>query len=205
MNMLYWSRIIIICKPAVTAVCLLALMGCWSAKSAIDSSAVQVRDLSASSEQRFENIGGLAESSEARFEKSGDLDGVAEQQGIASQAFSGADEQRDVQGLSDSIRTDLHGVEDTIPWWANMTTTVAIVIGIVVVFVFLWRSGILGFIRSFFWGLGLLIPKRKLQEVELDLKVLDDNSPTTFRESVASKRASDPSYEAAYNKVKGRT
>jgi len=205
MNPLYWSRIIVICRPPVVAVCLFLLCGCWSAKSAIDSSAIGVRDLSTSSEERFENIEGLAESSEERFEKSGDLDGVAEQQEIVSQALSGADEQRDIQGLSDSIRTDLHGVEDTVPWWANMTTTVAIVIGIVVIFVFLWRSGILGFIRSFFWGLGLLIPKRKLQEAELDLKVLDDSSPTTFRESVASKRASDPSYEAAYNKVKGRT
>ena len=164
MNPLYWSRIIVICRPPVVAVCLFLLCGCWSAKSAIDSSAIGVRDLSTSSEERFENIEGLAESSEERFEKSGDLDGVAEQQEIVSQALSGADEQRDIQGLSDSIRTDLHGVEDTVPWWANMTTTVAIVIGIVVIFVFLWRSGILGFIRSFFWGLGLLIPKRKLQE-----------------------------------------
>jgi len=205
MCLLYWNRIIVICRPAITAICLLALMGCWSAKNSIDSSAIDTRDLSVSSESRLKNIGGLAESSEARFEKSGDLEGVAEQQEIGSEATAGIEEQRDIQGLADSIRTDLHGVKDVVPWWANMTTTVAIVIGIVVIFVFLWRSGILGFIRSFFWGIGLLIPKRKLQEAELDLKVLDDSSPTTFRESVASKRASDPGYEAAYNKVKGRT
>lgn len=202
--MLYWNRIIVICRPVFTAVCLLALMGCWSAKSAIDSGAKEVRGLSSSSEDRFGAINELATSSEERFEKVGDLEGVAEQQEISSEAIGGLDEQRDIQVLSDSIRTDLHGVDDRIPWWANMTTTVAVVIGIIVVFLFLWRSGILSFVRSIFWGVGLLIPKRKLQEVELDLKVLDESSPTTFRESVASKRASDPAYEAAYNKVRGK-
>ena len=202
--MLYWSRIHVILRPAVTAVCLLVLMGCWSAKQSIDSGAREVKGLSDNSEERFVSIEELATSSEARFEQAGDLEGIAEQQEIASEAVSGVDEQRDIQELVEDIRTDLHGVEDTVPWWANLTSTVAIAVIVVVVFLLLWRSGILGFVKTVVWGMGLLIPKRKIQEVELDLKVLDDDSPATIRESVASKRASDPAYEAAYNKVKGK-
>jgi hypothetical protein len=205
MMQLFWSRYIVICRPLATAICALSLFGCWSAKSAIDSGAIEARSLSVTSEGRFLSIEELASSSEARFEQTGDLQGVAEQQEIVAEAISGSDEQRDIQGLADGIRTNLHGVDDKIPWWANMTTTIAIVVGIVVVFLFLWRSGILGFIRKAIWGLGIFIPQRKIQEAQLDLKVMDASSPTTIRESVASKRASDPAYEAAYKKVKGRT
>ena len=203
--MLFWNRYLVITgRSVVTAVCLLCLLGCWSPKQAIDTKAIEVGNLASSSALHFESIEQLASSSSARFEDSGNNEGLAEQQAIVSHALDGVDEQRTIVDSASGIRSDLHGVEDAVPWWAMLTGRALWVIGAIVVLIVLWKSGAFTFIRSVFWGIGLFIPAKAIREVQLDLKVMDESSPTTIRESVASKRASDSSYEAAYKKVKGR-
>jgi len=155
-----------------------------------------------SSGGRFDNIDLLAASSEARFDAVGDSDGVSEQQEIRSEAQEGSGEQAVILEEASGIRSDLHGVEDSVPWWAVLTGQALWVIGGIAVLVFLWKSGLLGLIRSLIWGVGLFIPKRSIREAELDFKILHSDNEVTIRESVAAKRASDPAYSAAYEKVK---
>jgi len=200
--MLFWSRLIVILRPCATAICLYALMGCWSPKQAIDNKAIEVGQLASSSGDRFDNIDGLAASSAARFDAVGDSEGVSEQQEIQAEAQEGSDEQAVIESSASGIRSDLHGVEDSVPWWAVLTGRLLWVVGGLAVLFFLWRSGLLGLIRSFIWGIGLFIPKRSIREAELDLKIMDADSEVTIRESVSAKRASDPAYSAAYEKVK---
>jgi len=204
--MLLWDRIIVIIgRPARTAVCifiLYCLFGCWSPKAAIDSKASEVGQLATLSGERFTNIGELATSSEARFVASGNSEGILEQQEIISESGVGLDEQIDIVESASGIRSDLQGVEDTVPWWAVLTGQALWVVGGVAVLIFLWRSGLLGLIRGLIWGVGLFIPKRSVREAELDFKILHSDNGVTIRESVAAKRASDPSYAAAYEKVK---
>ena len=200
--MLFWNRLIVILRPPATAICLMLLMGCWSPKQAIDNKAIEVGQLAASSGGRFDNIDGLAASSAERFDAIGDSEGALEQQEIRAEAQEGSDEQAVIGDSASGIRSDLHGVEDSVPWWAMLTGRALWVIGGLAVLFFLWRSGLLGLIRSFIWGIGLFIPKRSMREAELDLKIMDAGSEVTIREGISAKRASDPAYSAAYDKVK---
>tara|TARA_R110002012_G_C11529940_1_gene600366 strand:+ start:350 stop:937 length:588 start_codon:yes stop_codon:yes gene_type:complete len=179
-------------------VTLATIAGC-SAKARIDTAAIEVATASQVSSERFVTIDELASSSEARFIKAGDLEGAAEQQLIQTEATEGQYDQFTISEYASDIRTNLHGVEDIVPWWATMLGRISIAVAIVAVLIFLWRSGILSLIKSAVWGIGLLIPKQSKREVNLDLKAMSAESAVTMRETVAAKRASDPAYAAAYD------
>jgi len=200
--MLFWNRLIVILRPPATAICLYALMGCWSPKQAINDKAIEVGQLASSSGDRFDNIDGLASSSAARFDAIGDSEGALEQQEIQAEAQEGLDEQADIGSYASGIRSDLHGVEDSVPWWAMLTGRLLWVVGGLAVLFFLWRSGLLGLIKKVIWGVGLFIPSRSIREAELDIKIMDADSEVTIREGISAKRASDPAYSAAYKQAK---
>jgi len=177
-------------------------MGCWSPKQAINDKAIEVGQLASSSGDRFDNIDGLASSSAARFDAIGDSEGALEQQEIQAEAQEGLDEQADIGSYASGIRSDLHGVEDSVPWWAMLTGRLLWVVGGLAVLFFLWRSGLLGLIKKVIWGVGLFIPSRSIREAELDIKIMDADSEVTIREGISAKRASDPAYSAAYENAK---
>lgn len=96
-------------------------------------------------------------------------------------------------------------VKDIVPWWAVALEYGAIALASVGVFVVLWQSGALGFLRG--W-LGVLSPKTraegKLAAEALQL-VRASDSPgaiNAVENFITAKRATSPEFDAAYRKAK---
>ena len=97
------------------------------------------------------------------------------------------------------ISTAVAGVKDIVPFWATLIqwalgaiVAVALVVALVVA---LWQTGLGTLIRvAIGW-----IPRRVQNEADLAGKMLSDD-PTTAREFVAAKRASDPLFAAAWGR-----
>jgi hypothetical protein len=209
--MLLWPRLYILLDlpilrplyPVMLAV-MLGLSGC-SAKNRIDGQAISIQQAATASTDRFKRISDLSSSSLARFESVGDADGTAEQQAIQAEAAAGQAEQAGIAGSASTIRTDLHGVEDIVPWWAGLLGQLALAATVVAVLILLWKSGALDFIRRIFWGMGMMLPKKAKAEARMDLRALADDDAMTLSECVAAKRARDPAYCAAFKKESKRT
>jgi hypothetical protein len=92
------------------------------------------------------------------------------------------------------ISTAVAGVKDIVPFWALIQWALGAVVAVALV-VALWQTGIGQAIRL---ALGW-IPRRVQNEADLAGKMLSDD-PTTAREFVAAKRASDPLFAAAWGR-----
>ena len=66
----------------------------------------------------------------------------------------------------------------------------------------IWQTGIGTLIRRLLYSVTFLIPRRSRRDAEMDLKIADEKDDMTIREVIASKRSSDPAYDAAYKKLK---
>ena len=179
---------------------LVVLCGC-SAKNRIDGEAITIQQAADSSTERLKRIADLSSSSLVRFEGMGDIDGVTEQQEVQAEAAAVQAEQSSIAGSASTIRTELHGVEDIVPWWASLLGQLAIAAVVVAVLILLWKSGALDFIRRLFWGMGLLLPSKAKSEARMDLRALADDDAMTLSECIAAKRARDPAYCAAFRKA----
>ena len=94
------------------------------------------------------------------------------------------------------VTTALTGVEDQHPFLDTMTW-VAIAAAVVAGAVILWQTGLGQAIRV---AVGWL-PRRKVQEADLAVSMLDEARPEGPREFVAAKRAADPVFDACFRKA----
>ena len=182
-NMLFSNRIKVILGSSYMAFA----VACSSPKSQIDSAAILV----------------TGQASEARLIAE-DISLTTQEPETASKADEIVDLQDDIIETASDIRTELHGVQDTTPWWARLASQFSIALITIGVIVLLWQTGIGMFIKKLFWGFGLFIPERAMRSAEVDLKAMDETNPLSYRESVAVRRSSDPSYEFALKSLKNR-
>ena len=162
-------------------------VACSSPKAQIDSAAIRVTE----------------QATEARLIAE-DISTTTQEPETASKADEIVDLQVDIIETASEIRTELHGVQDTTPWWARMVSQFSIALITIGVIILLWQTGIGMFIKKLFWAMGLFIPARAIRSAEVDAKVLDEENPLSNRESIAVRRTSDPAYEYALKKVRNR-
>lgn len=92
------------------------------------------------------------------------------------------------------ISTAVAGVKDIVPFWGLVQWALGAVVTVALV-VALWQTGLGTLIRvAIGW-----IPRKVQNEADLAGKLLS-NDPTTAREFVAAKRASDPLFAAAWGR-----
>ena len=203
--MLFWPRLHIITHIRSCALCVLLsiqiLGGCQSASRNIAKAASNTSAVASSSLDKFNEISSLAQASSARFEGHADQDGLSEQATIIGLAETGADEQQSIIQSADDIHSALPGVEDQKSAFERILGNITIIIVVIGVAIILWQTGLGLLLKRVFWGLGLLIPKRKVMEASLDRKILEESDPASIRESIAAKRSADPAYNAAYKRT----
>ena len=59
-------------------------------------------------------------------------------------------------------------------------------------------------IRKMFTALGMFIPRKTKREASFAVDVLDDEKPESIREDIAARRASDPTFNKAFEMEKKR-
>ncbi len=102
-----------------------------------------------------------------------------------------------IYGLAADIHSELPKVEDQIPAWMSMMGLGFLALIVVAVAFILWNTGIGTAIRvAIGW-----IPRRKVREAEMAADMLSDASSENPREFIASKRGSDPMFDAAFKKA----
>tara|TARA_Y100001973_G_scaffold106509_1_gene184881 strand:+ start:1086 stop:1604 length:519 start_codon:yes stop_codon:yes gene_type:complete len=117
---------------------------------------------------------------------------------IQHEAVGGQGEQETILSLTQDVHTVLPHVQDKTPYWANLLQYMAIAVIVVAVFLILWYTGI-GSLMKRLIG---FVPKPKRREADLAASVLDDASPTTMREWIATRRATDPEFDYAFKEAK---
>jgi len=157
------------------------------------SSAVQEIQASTS------DIDKLSQSSEGRFEKIADISNVEE---VDIEAEHGIIEQQSIQNSVSEIRQALPRVEDKDPSWMILLERLSIAGILIATIILIWQTGIGSLIRRLLYSVTLFIPRRSRRDAEMDLKIADEKDDMTIREVIASKRSSDPAYDAAYKKLK---
>lgn len=167
----------------------LILVSCKSPTAQIAKDANQVSTLAQSSKERFIRIDEATKTE------------VIDVASIQSEASAGTKEQDTIVDLTKSTLVALTKVEDEVPWWASLLSYIMITLSIIAICFILWYTGLGTLLKSIFYSLGLFIPKAKLEQAELAKKTLDESDPVTPREMVAALRASDPAFDAAYNKL----
>jgi hypothetical protein len=179
MYQLYWNRLKVIL--GITA--LTTAYAC-SSKQAIDSSAIDITN------QASESLVLANEIVKTTGERL-----------TAVKAETIAEKQENIITEASNIRTSLHGVTDTTPWWARLLQQMSIAAIIIGTIILLWQTGIGLFVKKILWSVGWLIPKRAIRSAAVDMKATDPENPLSFRESIAVRRASDPAYEYARKKL----
>lgn len=92
------------------------------------------------------------------------------------------------------ISTAVAGVKDVVPAWMTLIQWALGAVVAVAVVVLIWQTGLGTLIRvAIGW-----IPKRKQMDADLARQAMSDQDPTTMREYVAARRASDPLFAAAW-------
>ena len=182
-NMLMWNRM----KVVMGVSCTMYAVSCSSPKAQIDNAAILVTD----------------QATEARLIAE-DISSTTQEPETASKADEIVDLQVDIIETASEIRTELHGVQDTTPWWARMISQFSVALIVIGVVVLLWQTGIGMFIKKLFWAMGLFIPARAMRSAEVDAKMLDEENPLSNRESIAVRRTSDPAYEYALKQARKR-
>jgi hypothetical protein len=146
-----------------------------------------------------QTIDKLSQSSEERFVTIADISEVEE---VDEQAEHGIIEQRKIQNSVSEIRQALPRVEDKSPNWMILMGRVSIAVILIATTFIIWQTGIGTLIRHLLYSVTFFIPRRSRRDAEMDLKIADEQDDMTIREVIASKRSSDPAYDAAYKKLK---
>lgn len=178
--MLFWNRIKVIAPLS----CGIFMYACETPKAAIDSAAISIS----------------TDATESKLLASAIVADTLEPE-TASKAAEIVRYQDGIIETTSEVRTHLHGVDNTTPWWAQLLRQGFLVIALIGLIVILWQTGIGMFIKKIFWSFGLFIPSRALRSAEVDLKAADESNPLTFNETVAVRRTSDPAYEFARRKL----
>ena len=180
-NQLY-IRIICFCALAIA---LFLLMSCSSAVESINGEASTIDKLAQSSESRFVAIADLSDDST-----------------IQTETEHGIIEQQSIHNSVSEIRQVLPRVEDKEPSWMTLLERMSFAGILIATIIILWQTGIGSLIRQLLYSVTLFIPRRSRRDAEMDLKIADEKDDMTIREVIASKRSSDPAYNAAYTKLK---
>ena len=142
-----------------------------------------------------------AESSLDRFARVETYGAAAGDRRIVTEAKGGAAEQRAIIGATETIVSNLPGVRDVTPWWAQMLTYGAVALAIVGIVALLWMTGLGQFLRTLLASVAGFIPRRQRQDADLAAKVMDSQSAEGIREYIAARRAADPMFDIAYRKA----
>jgi hypothetical protein len=116
---------------------------------------------------------------------------------VVAEAASIVIEAQRIEKAAGAIHKALPGVEDQTPWWGALLGWMALAAALAALAAILWQTGIGSAIRV---ALGW-IPRPALRDAALARDVLDTSNPATIREYIASKRASDPVWEAAWKRT----
>ena len=95
------------------------------------------------------------------------------------------------------IHVQLTKVQDITPAWLSTAKWWGIAVAVGGIAFLLWNSGIGSAIRI---AVGCL-PRRKVNQADLAVSMLDPDRPESEREYVAAMRAQDPEFDAAYRKI----
>tara|TARA_R110002020_G_scaffold256156_1_gene469775 strand:- start:214 stop:789 length:576 start_codon:yes stop_codon:yes gene_type:complete len=155
-----------------------------SAVESINNNATKIHKLSGSSEERFELISDLTNDTD-----------------INKQTKQGIIEQQNIQDSVASIRNVLPRVEDKESGWTIMVGRVSLAVILITTFLIFWQTGIGTLIKRLLYSVMFFIPSKTKRQVEMDLKVADENNPMTMREVIANRR-SDTAYNMAYKKLR---
>lgn len=199
--MLLWNRMKVIL--GVSVYIFASCCGPGSTET-IATKAVEAKAEVAATIDNLKNINDTAVSSEVRFEDHGDVDGVVEQQLIQSEAAEGIEHQESIDEGADDIIKEIPNIKDnesTFEKLLSILGTWAWVVGGIALFIFLWWSGALFFIRRIVMSLGWFIPAEAIKQAKIDMKVADENDPMTPREAIGIRRSGSPAYEAARKKI----
>lgn len=162
------------------------LVGCQSATKTISGSAAAIDDEAVSSQQRFETIEAEAQKPEPDLEL------------IQSEAAAGIKSQKRIQLLVDIILIAVTQVIDKqSPLW-RILLVFGFVSGGIVVLIILWRTGLGFVIRRIMMNVGAMIPKAKMNEVDMDLQI--ERGEMEHAAAVEAK-SKDPAYRAARRKL----
>lgn len=122
---------------------------------------------------------------------------VSTQPEVVTDAAAIVIEAQRIEKAAGAIHKALPGVEDQTPWWGALLGWIAVAAALVAVAAILWQTGLGAAIRV---ALGW-IPKLALRDAALARDVLDTSNPATIREYIASRRSSDPVWEAAWKAI----
>jgi hypothetical protein len=178
--------------PTLMLLSLLAILpcsGCQSSKAEID--------------RRAQYIATLADST------LDELDAAVATRDVGEQAQphieAAKSNQHQIKDEADKVRTALHGVEDTTPWWGRTLGNLAMAGVLIALVILLWQTGIGFVIKRMCYAIGLLIPRSTKSSAALDAEaVVRRRACSEQREAIAAKRASDPAYDAEFKRQKKR-
>jgi len=105
-----------------------------------------------------------------------------------------------IDTLAGDISVDLSQVEDKTPAWISMLQWWGMALAATALLVILWQSGAFTAIRI---AIGWL-PRRKVAQAEMAVDMLDPSRPEGDREMVATMRAQDSLFDAAFRKAQER-
>jgi hypothetical protein len=95
------------------------------------------------------------------------------------------------------IHVQLTKVQDITPAWLSTAKWWGIAVAVAGIAFLVWQSGIGSAVRI---AVGWL-PRRKVNQADLAVSMLDPDRPEGEREYVAAMRAQDPEFDAAYRKI----
>jgi hypothetical protein len=192
-----WAIIKIASIALLLLVLLFAILGCESATKRISAGATQVLIEVPRARADLDEIDGTLLGSEYEpmvAPATGRLRGRVDR--IEKAAGGIRDQIPDIQDRP----TTLSRLLDAMTWWGKALLVIAIVVA-------LWYLGVGFIVRRICLKIGWLIPSGKIHEARMDIKVLahekdagEEGNPA--REAIAAKRARDPEYAAAWNKLK---
>ena len=136
----------------ISLLCSLCILGCASPKSSIDNAAIYVGSQALDSKI-------LAE----------DISTTTMEPDTASKADKIVAHQDNILETSSGIRTQLHGVEDSTPWWGRLLQQGFVAAAIIGVIILLWQTGIGSLIKKIVWSIGWFIPRSAMRSAEMDL------------------------------------
>jgi len=160
--------------------------------SSFSCSAVQ--DIQKNSSQ----IDTLSRSSEGRFET---IVEVSNQDEVIATSQKGIKEQQEIQNSVSNIRNVLPKVVDKKPSWLETIDSLIWVGIMITTIILLYITGIGSLLKRLVFSISFFIPTKAKKQVEMDLKVADEDNPMTMREVIAHRR-SDPAYDSAYKKAR---
>ena len=166
---------------------LVSALGCASAVQSISADASHIDELSRSSEQRFETIASLTED-----------------ETITNESQPAIAEQQDIQDSIAGIREELPRVEDRESWLAVVAGRATIAGILVAIVLILWQTGLGSLVRRIVYSVSWFIPQQSMRAAEMDQKIASPNHEMTIHEAIASRRASDPAYNSAYERIKNK-